>query len=306
MQREVEMSHDYSAAQEQLAVGTDGNHWFNGYDHRRNWIILHGTAGGGNAANIAAWFKTAPNSVHYIINTDGTVVQCVPETDSAWGNGQCEGGCDAWWWAFPNQNMVTFSIEHVKDVQNADPLTPAQQAASFQLIQHLCQTWHIPARQADGNGGITGHFSLLPIQRANCPGPYPWAALWAYLTPDPADPMNPKITLPQGWSDDGTTLTSPPVPSMDKHTFPVVRGFRQALLTTPGLFYALGNPIEAEHAVQDVGEDGVHGAGVRQLFELGGLGWTATEQVFRLFTGLQWLRAMQSHTVAYAAVNDDE
>jgi hypothetical protein len=43
-------------------------------------------------------------------------------------------------------------------------------------------------RLADATGGITGHFSIDPVNRSQCPGIYPWAALWAYLQP-PAAPQ---------------------------------------------------------------------------------------------------------------------
>lgn len=286
------MSTDYGPALWLPAEGGDGPHWFAGHDAGRAWIILHGTAGGASAAGIAQWFRQAPSSTHYIIGQDGAVVQCVAEGDSAWGNGPIEAGCDPWWRQFANPNTVTLSIEHVKPSQdNSDPLTPAQQAASFALVDHLCARWAIPRRAADAAGGITGHRSLLPVQRANCPGPYPWDELFAYL--ERGDPMATTITLPPGWADDSATgtLLGPGVAARGGARFPVVRGFRQALLTQPGLFFALGEPIEAEHGADDVGADGVHGPGTRQVFTLGALGWTAREGVFRLWTGLLWQRS---------------
>lgn len=154
---------------------------------RPQWVILHGTAGGSSAQNIATYFASTqggpnPVSSHYVIGQDGTVVQCVAESDGAWANGYISTGHDAWWSDAVNPNNQTISIEHVKSsLDNSDALTPAQQAASFKLIHDICQRWQIPMRRADASGGITGHYSLDPVNRSDCPGPYNWNALWAYL-----------------------------------------------------------------------------------------------------------------------------
>lgn len=162
------------------------------------WIIVHGTAGFTTAQQVADFFvdNTPPTSTHYVVGRDGAVVQCVRETSAAWGNGGISGPAgassytahtgqhDAWWDSVPdhNPNTATFSIEHVKPTDdNSDLITPAQQAASFALIKHLCDAHGIPARAADASGGVTGHFSMDPVNRSDCPGPYPWDALWAYL-----------------------------------------------------------------------------------------------------------------------------
>lgn len=158
--------------------------WTGRSGYQAKWIILHGTAGGSTAQAIAAWFQNpqAQVSSHFIIGQDGYVVQCVALADSAWANGVVTTGHDPWWSSSLNPNFVTVSIEHCKpDPQNATPLTAAQEAASFTLIRFLCDTLGIPARQADANGGITGHFSIDPVNRSQCPGVYPWSDLWAFL-----------------------------------------------------------------------------------------------------------------------------
>jgi N-acetyl-anhydromuramyl-L-alanine amidase AmpD len=151
------------------------------------WIILHGTAGGSSAQNIATYFQGTsatqnPVSAHYVIGQDGTIVQCNREQDGAWANGYVTSGL---WWADldENPNNLTISIEHVKTTSdNSEPLTRAQQIASFQLIQHICLRHSIPMRQADASGGITGHFSIDPVNRARCPGTFPWGDLWQFLS----------------------------------------------------------------------------------------------------------------------------
>lgn len=149
---------------------------------KKSFIILHGTAGGSSARDIASYFKgteggMSPVSSHYIIGQDGTVVQTVLEKDGAWGNGVVNNPN---WQGNPNE--YTISIEHVKpDDANAAALTPVQQAASFALIKDICQRNGIGMHDADDSTGITGHFSIDPVNRARCPGNYPWDALWAFL-----------------------------------------------------------------------------------------------------------------------------
>lgn len=149
------------------------------------WLIVHGTAGGSSAEAIGEWFQNPASqaATHYVIGQDGTVVQCVDESQSAWGNGRVETGADSWW-GTPNPNSVTISIEHVKPkTDNSDLITPAQATASFRLIKNIIAR-HPGIRMAWGNsaGGITGHFSMSPQSRERCPGPYPWEELFTELT----------------------------------------------------------------------------------------------------------------------------
>lgn len=178
-----------------------------GYTPR--WIILHASAGGTSAESVARYFQSddPPSGAHYIIGLQGEVAQCVSETDSAWANGVLTQGHDAWWSPQINPNFLTLSIEHVKpDGANRNQLTQVQRDTSFALIKHLCEKWNIPMRPADATGGITGHQSIDPLNRASCPGPYPWNELWAYLrdaqattpTSAPLSGVLPGIAMPAG------------------------------------------------------------------------------------------------------------
>src|SRR5580765_6772950 len=113
------------------------------------YLIIHGTAGGTSAQGIANFFATGSEqaSAHIVIDQQGTIVQGVPLSLAAWGNGPIDGTPadnlgfrtesdgvhrDAWWDPNLNPNFITVSIEHVKaHDDNSDELTPAQQAASF-------------------------------------------------------------------------------------------------------------------------------------------------------------------------------
>jgi len=166
--------------------------------NKPKWLIIHGTAGGSSAQSIAQYFQGAGVSSHYVIGTDGQIVQCNNESDGAWTNGAVAPGHDPWWSETntPNPNNVTISIEHCKpDTTNAIAITPAQQASSFWLIKDICQRNSIPMRLADASGGITGHYSLDPVNRSRCPGTYPWAELWAYLKGNHPQPEEKPIML---------------------------------------------------------------------------------------------------------------
>ncbi len=159
------------------------NNYFPGRaGHAPRWIIIHGTAGFGSAEEVGYYFQRADVATHYIIGRDGVVVQTVDEENAAWANGGVTEGHDAWWSRSLNPNYVTISIEHVKLARdNSDELTEVQKQVSFELVQYICDRHNIPKRWADSQGGITGHYSMDPVQRSFCPGPYPWDELFAFL-----------------------------------------------------------------------------------------------------------------------------
>jgi hypothetical protein len=258
------------------------NYWAGRAGYRPAWLILHGTAGGSSAASIAAYFANEASQVsaHYIVGQDGAIIGCVAEQDTAWANGVITGmpanlpfrtagdgvHRDAWWGGATNPNYLTISIEHVKPhTDNSDTLTQAQMASSFQLIKEICEKWGIPMRFADSHGGITGHFSMDPVNRSACPGPYPWDALWSYLNRG-------GIMVPFGWSDDGTTLTAP-------NGIKVVKGFRDFVLNTR--WDPLNYPLEAERGVDPLEISNPQlGSGTRQTFRWSRLEWTAERGAF--------------------------
>jgi N-acetyl-anhydromuramyl-L-alanine amidase AmpD len=173
------------------------------YGWKPKWLILHGTAGGTSAQAIAQYFKNTegtdnPTSSTYVIGVPGEIFQCNSESDGAYCNGVVTAGHDPWWSETnnPNPNNVTINIEHCKaHTDNSDQLTEAQKQSSFQLVKDICQRNGIPMRPADANGGITGHYSIDPVNRARCPGAYPWSELWAYLAGQPQEEEQVEITL---------------------------------------------------------------------------------------------------------------
>jgi N-acetyl-anhydromuramyl-L-alanine amidase AmpD len=152
------------------------------------YLVLHGTAGGSSAQGIGQYFKSTiggsnPVSSHLIIDQQGNVVQGVPMSLAAFANGVITNGHAAY---LPNPsinpNWYTASIEFVKSsTDNSDSLTDIQTQVGFEVIKCICDTYNIPKRAGDANGGIIKHADIDPVNRSRCPGPYPWDALWQYL-----------------------------------------------------------------------------------------------------------------------------
>lgn len=269
----------------------------NGYTPK--FIILHGTAGGSSAQNIAAYFQGTQNSnnpvsANYVVDREGVVVQCNNESDGAWANGPITGPAgvggdgihhDAWWDSGINPNLLTISIELVKPSDdNSDVITQAQQDACFVLVRDICQRWSIPARAADANGGITGHFSMDPVNRSRCPGTFPWNELWAFLQGG-----NSMAGIPQGWHDDGQTLTAP-------NGIQVIQGFRDWVLANS---WDAGNwPLMSVQALNpvEIGNPSL-GAGTVQPFRTSVLAWTKTRGVYLMWIG-------QEYTALYLKAHD--
>ena len=155
-------------------------------NNNHTFCVIHKTASAGTAQDIANFFAHDPAeaSTHYIIGQDGTIVQAVLEKDGAAGNCCTSPGYASFIPAGVNLNNWSVSIEHCDPASdNSTPLTAAQKAASFRLVEHICERHNIPKRRAttDGNGGIIGHMDIDPVNRARCPGNYPWEELWTYL-----------------------------------------------------------------------------------------------------------------------------
>jgi len=217
------------------------------------WLVLHGTAGGTSAQEIAQFFKGTENgsnpvSAHYIVDEQGIIYQATLESDGAYANGVVTAGHEPWWNADgnPNPNNVTISVEHVKpDDANATALTPAQQSASFALIRDICQRNNIPTRWADSSGGITGHYSIDPVNRSRCPGTYPWAELYNYLDGgnQPMPPTQPSANQIKAARDSWYSALKSTVAGPAPTGSGIYQAWLAALIT--GKFY--GPPITREY-----------------------------------------------------------
>lgn len=158
-----------------------GNSWDRG-GVRPTHLVVHGTAGGSNGSDVAAYMGSVGVSTHFVISTDGTVWQCVSVDAAAWGNAPLKSPRLNFARADLNPNYWSVSAEFCKpDTTNQINITDAQRASGFTLIQFICETYDIPKKQGDGNGGIISHADINSVDRAHCPGTFPWSDLVAFL-----------------------------------------------------------------------------------------------------------------------------
>lgn len=217
-------------------------------------VVLHATAGGSSAQNIGAYFAngTEQASAHFIIGQDGTIVQGVPCSLAAWGNGIIDnprislpGGI--------NPNLYSISIEHVKpSTDNSDQLTSAQKSISFQLIQAICDHYNIPKRPGDLFGGVISHADIDSVSRARCPGPYPWSELWTFLKG--GTPVTPsKWQIADAASEWNSTATMFPGNAAPNYTSGIAQAWRDRLYKGS----RMGPPLTNEYDSTDWGGNAI-------------------------------------------------
>jgi len=149
--------------------------------HKIKYVVIHGTAGGTSAEGIAVGFRDGDRvaSAHLIIDQQGKIAQGIPLRDAAWANGILGDNRAPFIPSDINPNLYTAGIEFVKESrENLNELTPIQFEVGFEVIMCVCDTYDIPKRSGDANGGILAHWD---ISATACPGPFPWNELWLYL-----------------------------------------------------------------------------------------------------------------------------
>jgi hypothetical protein len=192
-----------------------------------------------------------------------------------------------------NPNWYTASIEFVKpSTDNSNALTSIQAKVGFEVIKCICDTYHIPKRAGDANGGIISHADIDPINRSRCPGNFPWDELWTYLNGG----NQPMTQVPTGWTDDGTTLKGP-------DGTPVVLGFRDHVLNSN--WDPANVPLEAEHHDLILEQsNSVLGAGQSQMFRWKRLEYTPKMGVFEGWLGQELLWYEKQYNQLLAKVAD--
>ncbi len=178
------------------ALWVPHSHFWPGRSRKQiRYVIIHSTPmAGATAQTVAKSYQSSKRKQgpHYIVGRLGDVVQCVQEEDSAYANGSIGSGHQFWWGSRGNPNLETLSVEFVKSHgDRSDSITAAQVEAGFRLISYLVRKWGIPPRLADAAGGITGHFSIDPLNYNGCPGPFPWDDLFFQLVAPADGPISP-------------------------------------------------------------------------------------------------------------------
>ncbi len=265
-----------------------------------NALVIHKTASGTSAEAVANFFINDPNgaSSHFVIGQDGEIVQCVHLVNGAGANCCVENGFDPYWQQFnpmhvgsstgTNLNTITISIEHCDPASdNSTPLTSAQKASSFKLIKWLVDQYGFDITP-DGHGqmvDVKGHNTIDPINRARCPGNYPWSELQTYLQGGGT------MGVPAGWTDNGTTLTAP-------NGHKVVHGFRAKVLAG---WDPADIPLEEEHQVAHVENYYASDAGAIQTFNYTRLCYTVARGVYKMGIGNELLGCEKALVACKAA-----
>ena len=264
--------------------------WTDQNDHAA--IVLHCTASADpNQTDIQLgnYFQTnaARVSTHYGIDRTGAIAQYVLEKDGSAGNGILDPGHDPFWDQYAdNPNWHSLSVECENDVHNSLPLTDPQKQTLFSLVKYWVDKYNIP------QSNIKGHFTLEPVQRHDCPGAqFPWQELWNYLNGGKTMP-----TIPQGWTDDGTTLRAP-------DGTPVVLGFRDHVLN--GNWDPANIPLEAEHHDLVVEQSNASlGAGQSQMFRWKRLEYTSKQGIVEGWLGQELLWYQKQYQAMLKQVAD--
>lgn len=131
-------------------------------------FVLHITDSRSSALTTRNYFNkpTTPASTHYIVDRDGSIIQCVRDEDTAWGNGRVLN--PTWKKIIPNvnPNFYTISCEFVGDwTRHKDGLTEQQIKAGTELINNIQKKYPTIPLNEDG---IILHKEIFAGK--SCPG----------------------------------------------------------------------------------------------------------------------------------------
>lgn len=110
--------------------------------------------------------EQAQLSCHYIIDTDGSLYQCVPENKRAW-----HAGVGFWRGIKEDINSHSIGIELTNPTLGQTPYSAAQINTLIKLCQHLIQKYNIPAHN------IIGHSDMAPTRKPDPGFLFPWQTL---------------------------------------------------------------------------------------------------------------------------------
>lgn len=124
------------------------------------------------------------SSVHFAIGRDGRIVQLVPLTGAAWGNGIVDRPTWPLLESGTNPNRYTISIEH--EGFTGVPWPKEQVEASAWLTAELLTAINQPANALR----LIAHAEIDSVNRAECPGDaWPQDDILEAAQPDPENPV---------------------------------------------------------------------------------------------------------------------
>ena len=162
-----------------------GGYWSSNY----NWIM--------NPSSNASY--------NYYVKKNGEIVQFVEESNAAYANGRIEK--PNWRLLKPNINPNLYSISISREGHNHEAPTNEQYKSILELHQMLIKKYNIPITRDH----IIGHYMIDSVNRAYCPGNFPWDRLINDLRV-PSVPVSP------------TNPVSKPLPKVVKWQETIVRG----------------------------------------------------------------------------------
>lgn len=156
------------------------------------YIIIHITGGPCLTERAALnTFRAGPASIHYIVNREGRVVQCVRDHHIA-------NHVDN---IYSQTNRESIGIEHVNPWDPNPRMYPtdAQYEASANLVGWLCHHYHIPVEHnpARHAPGIRGHIEEAPHSgHRSCPNPaWDWERFIALARQGPGESFEDDIVV---------------------------------------------------------------------------------------------------------------
>ena len=171
------------------------NFWQGGDGNK--YVVVHATASGAQEYVPDFSNPASQKSTNYAVAKDGHVVQYVREVDSAWGN-CCATGNSPFDHNY-NYNKNSISIENEKwSSDNSEPLAPGQYQSLLALVRDICKRQNIPmVHGTPAQPGIIFHHDLDPVNRARCPGTFPYDTFFQDLAGGGGIPVSVKLN-PKG------------------------------------------------------------------------------------------------------------
>jgi len=218
--------------------------------------------------------ETTINAAHdWLVQQGYAIVAYVPYAEQFGGD----------WLALLRQHAGYHPI--VLNVANGQALVDVETGIADEPRLHY-HGLAVVGRQEDGyicadgdNHEVMDRFQIYPASTIEAAQPCGMIVLGMNAHPI-ALPASGGTAIPDGWHDDGETLTAP-------NGVPVIHGFRDWVLShawNPDDW-----PLVPEYHTEDVGNDGTHGGGAQQEFRYSALGWTpASKDPFPLWIGSMW------------------
>jgi N-acetyl-anhydromuramyl-L-alanine amidase AmpD len=148
------------------------------------YVIIHTTQIDLSATEVAKHHEDADESVHYIIDQDAKVFQCVSEEHSSINLMELLPGSALFWSSAHIDGHINYRAFTIEVLFTGKQPTNKQFVVLFVLTKNIMTRHQIPMQIACETGGVTGHFSLDPKNHPDCGRSIPYDDLQHYLQTD--------------------------------------------------------------------------------------------------------------------------